>query len=72
MAPLPRVTYAEVERAFRRLGFVRVKGSNRWKHQDGRTAVLHLHPAHEMRLGTLRRLLTTSGVTDDEYIQVLR
>lgn len=68
---LPRVTGRQMEQAFRKLGFRPVGGGPRWKHPDGRLAVLHLHPARPVPIGTLRSILSQARVSVPEFVAVL-
>jgi len=68
---LPRVTHAEVAGALRRLGFTPLRGSSRWRHADGRVAVLHLHPGEQMKLGTLREMLRKARFPLEDFRKAL-
>ena len=71
MSRLPRVTGRQVEAAFRRLGSAPVRGGPRWRHQDGRMMVIHLHPTKPVPLGTLRSILSLGRVSVDEFREAL-
>lgn len=75
MSKLPTITGRDTVRAFERAGFVmgRVRGSHHILKKAG--IVYHLSvPVHGKRAiakGTLRRLIKISGLSEDEFIQLL-
>lgn len=75
MPPLPRVTGADVVRAFGRLGWVVVvqRGSHaqlRHPARGGRVTV-PLHAGETLGPGLLRSILAQAGVTTEEFRAVL-
>jgi predicted RNA binding protein YcfA (HicA-like mRNA interferase family) len=63
-----------VIKALESVGFVlvRVSGSHHvMRHRDGRTVVVPVHKGQNMAKGTLRSILTTIGMTSDEFQALL-
>ena len=61
-------------KALESVGFVlvRVSGSHHvMRHRDGRTVVVPVHKGQNMAKGTLRGILTTIGMTPDEFQALL-
>ena len=70
MPALPQVNGARVVRALQRAGFevVRITGSHHiMKHPDGRAVTVPVHASRDIRLGTLRSILSDAGLTVEEF-----
>ncbi len=74
MSRLPILTFAEVDRALRRLGFVsnRQRGSHvSYRHPDGRGTTVPNHRGHDLSPGLLREILREAELTVDELQDAL-
>jgi predicted RNA binding protein YcfA (HicA-like mRNA interferase family) len=73
MPPLPVVSGAQAVKAFQRAGWVvnRQKGSHVIMLKSGNIASLSIPQHHEIAPGTLRSLIRASGMTVQEFIEVL-
>jgi predicted RNA binding protein YcfA (HicA-like mRNA interferase family) len=72
MSKIPRISGAEAVRALARIGYVTVrqKGSHVRLACVGRTSLtVPMHP--ELKAGTLRAIISTAGLTVDEFIALL-
>ena len=72
MPKLPRVSGAEAQRAFERLGFhkVRQSGSHVIMKRESKGCVLPMHS--ELKTGTLAGVLRQAEVSAEEFILALR
>jgi predicted RNA binding protein YcfA (HicA-like mRNA interferase family) len=64
---------ADLERVARKLGFVktRQKGSHaRWKHQDGRSTTIPIHPSMEIGGWLFREILSQLGISEEEFVRL--
>jgi predicted RNA binding protein YcfA (HicA-like mRNA interferase family) len=71
---IPPVPGAKVIKALERVGFtlVRIRGSHHvLRHPDGRTVTVPVHTGGEVPKGTMRQILTTVGLTPDEFRKLL-
>ena len=67
---LPAVPGAKVVKALERAGFTvtRVRGSHyNMRHADGRTVSVPVHTGQDMAKGTLHGILSSIGMTVDEF-----
>jgi predicted RNA binding protein YcfA (HicA-like mRNA interferase family) len=74
MPPVPAVRGDRVVRALERAGFavVRVSGSHRiLRHPDGRGTTVPVHPGRDIAKGTLRGILSDSGLSVDDLLKLL-
>ncbi|RJO76508.1 addiction module toxin, HicA family [Nocardia panacis] len=74
MPPVPSVPATKVIRALQKVGWslVRVSGSHHIVgHSDGRVVSVPVHGSKDMAKGTLRGILTTIGMTVDEFVKLL-
>jgi predicted RNA binding protein YcfA (HicA-like mRNA interferase family) len=72
---LPVVTFAEVDRALRRLGFAvsRQRGSHvSYRHADGRGTTVPNHRSSDIARPLLREILHEAEVTEEEFTAALR
>jgi len=72
---IPAVTFAEVDRALRRLGFAvsRQRGSHvSYRHADGRGTTVPDHGGKDIVRPLLREILREAEVSEDEFIAALR
>ncbi|MFN0147215.1 MAG: type II toxin-antitoxin system HicA family toxin [Dehalococcoidia bacterium] len=70
MSDLPVLSYADVDRALRRLGFAisRQRGSHvSYRHTDGRGTTVPNHRGRDIAPGLLREILREAGVTIGEF-----
>lgn len=61
---------AKVVRALENVGFAvsRVNGSHHiMRHPDGRSVAVPVHAGRDIAKGTLRSILTSVGITSDEF-----
>jgi len=59
----------------RQLGFTldRQRGSHAYyRHEDGRSVVIPMHAGEDLRIGLLREILKSSGLTVEEYDKLRR
>jgi predicted RNA binding protein YcfA (HicA-like mRNA interferase family) len=74
MPQVPSVRGERVVRALERAGFkvARVAGSHHiMRHPDGRGTTVPVHPGHDLAKGTLRNILTDSGLTIEDLHRLL-
>jgi len=73
MPPLPVISGMEVRRAFERAGFVfrKQRGSHMILVKTGHTKILSIPNHKELDRGTLRKLITDSGLTVEEFYNYL-
>jgi predicted RNA binding protein YcfA (HicA-like mRNA interferase family) len=67
---VPEATAAELQRVARRLGFVSVRqrGSHqRWRHPDGRTTTLPVHPSTSITPPLYYEILRQLGISEDDF-----
>ena len=67
---IPSVPGAKVVKALEGVGFavVRVNGSHRiMRHPDGRSVAVPVHSGRDIAQGTLRGILTSIGMTPEEF-----
>lgn len=74
MTRLPMVRPTEVVAALKRAGYVakRQKGSHLvlWHESKRRTTIVALH-GRDLPMPTLKRILQQTGLTDDEFLDLL-
>lgn len=61
---------AELERAARKLGFVKTRqeGSHaRWQHSDGRSTTIPAHPSREIGGWLFHQILSQLGITPEQF-----
>jgi predicted RNA binding protein YcfA (HicA-like mRNA interferase family) len=71
---VPAVPGAKVVKALESVGFAiaRISGSHHiMRHPDGRTVAVPVHGGQDVPKGTLRGILTTIGMTPDEFRKLL-
>ncbi|HET9692416.1 MAG TPA: type II toxin-antitoxin system HicA family toxin [Acidimicrobiales bacterium] len=71
---VPVTSGAAVVRALEKVGFsvVRAAGSHRiLRHPDGRSVTVPVHASRDLPKGTLRNILTITGITAEELRQLL-
>jgi len=74
MPPVPSVRGDRVVRALEKAGFkvARVAGSHHvLRHPDGRGTTVPVHPGRDLAKGTLRSILTDTGLTIEELRRLL-
>lgn len=74
MPPVPSLRGERIVRALEKAGFklARVSGSHHiMRHADGRGTTVPVHPARDVARGTLRGILTDTGMTVQELQQLL-
>ena len=74
MSQMPVLPGARVVKALERTGFAvaRISGSHHiMKHPDGRAVSVPVHAGRDMPKGTLRNILATVGMTEDELRKLL-
>lgn len=74
MAPLPSLPGERVVRALERAGFVvaRISGSHHvMRHPDGKGTSVPVHAGHDLPKGTLRGVLSDTGLTVEELHRLL-
>ena len=75
MPKLPVVKASKLYRALLKLGFYKhhQSGSHvQLKHPDGRRTTIPLHPAREIRKGTLKAIINDLEITVEEFIKLLK
>ena len=75
MSRLPVVTFAEVDRALRRLGFAvsRQRGSHvSYRHADGRGTTVPNHASRDIGRSLIREILREAEVSEDEFAAAIR
>jgi len=71
---LPLLSAREVIRILRKMGFeeIRQKGSHKYfRHLDGRTTVVPVHPGRDIGKGLLRRIMNEVQVDREEFFSYL-
>ncbi len=71
---IPAVPGVKVVRALESAGFVvtRIKGSHHFmRHPDGLVVSVPVHTGQDIPKGTLRQILTSIGMTPDEFRALL-
>jgi predicted RNA binding protein YcfA (HicA-like mRNA interferase family) len=71
---IPSVSGAKVVKALESVGFTvaRINGSHRiMRHPDGRSVAVPVHGNKDLLKGTLRGILTSVGMTPDEFRALL-
>lgn len=74
MPPLPALPGDRVVRALEKAGFgiARISGSHHvMRHPDGRGTTVPVHAGRDLAKGTLRGILSDTGVTIEELRQLL-
>lgn len=74
MARLTPLPARRVVRALEKLGFQfdHQRGSHAsYKHPDGRIVTVPIHPGRDVARGTLREIIRTSGVSVDEFMDLV-
>lgn len=75
MPKLPVLSFREVDRALRQMGFapIRQKGSHVvYRHQDGRTTTVPNHGGRDLAPPLLRAILGDIRISAEEFLRVLR
>jgi predicted RNA binding protein YcfA (HicA-like mRNA interferase family) len=65
----------DLQKAAKKLGFqmVRQKGSHaRWKHPDGRATTIPIHGNSEIGSWLFYEILMQLGITEDDFIKLLK
>jgi predicted RNA binding protein YcfA (HicA-like mRNA interferase family) len=73
-AAVPVVSAVKVLKALERGGFAiaRINGSHHiMRHSDGRTVSVPVHGGQDVPKGTLRSILTTIGMSPDEFRKLI-
>ena len=71
---LPLLSAREVIRILRKMGFeeIRQKGSHKYfRHPDGRTTVVPVHPGRDIGKGLLKRIMNEVQVDREEFFRYL-
>ena len=71
---LPLLSAREVIRILRKMGFeeIRQKGSHKYfRHPDGRTTVVPVHPGRDIGKGLLKRIMNEVQVDREEFFSYL-
>ena len=71
---LPLLSAREVIRILRKMGFeeIRQKGSHKYfRHPDGRTTVVPVHPGRDIGRGLLKRIMNEVQVDREEFFRYL-
>jgi len=69
---LPVLSAKEVIKILEKLGFqeIRQKGSHKYfKHADGRTTVVPVHPGRDIGKGLLRRIIREIEISREEFFK---
>ncbi len=70
---LPLVTGERMCKIVSKLGFelAHQKGSHTvWKHQDGRTTTITIHPGRKLPRGLIRKILNDIDLSIEEYLKL--
>jgi len=70
---LPLITGNELCKIVSELGFIMVhrKGSHTvWKHPDGRSTTIPIHPGRKLPSGLIRKILIDIEISHDEYLKL--
>ena len=70
---LPLITGNDLCRIVSKLGFIMVhqKGSHTvWKHSDGRSTTIPVHPGKKLPRGLIRKILTDIEISHNEYLRL--
>ena len=71
-AKIPRLRADEVTRVLQQHGFVFVsqRGSHqKWRHPDtGKQVIVPYHKGKQLPIGTLRSIITGSGILEEEFV----
>ena len=70
---LPLITGKELCKIVSNLGFIMVhqKGSHTvWKHPDGRSTTIPIHPGRKLPRGLIRKILTDIEISHDKYLKL--
>ena len=71
---LPLLSAREVIRILRKMGFeeIRQKGSHKYfRHPDGRTTVVPVHPGRDIGKGLLKRIMNETEVSREQFFEYL-
>lgn len=73
MSNVPRISGVDAVKAFARAGYehVRTSGSHAILKKDGAALVLSVPLHNELKTGTLRGLIRDSGMSTEEFINLL-
>jgi predicted RNA binding protein YcfA (HicA-like mRNA interferase family) len=74
MAKLPVVTARQVTKVLERLGFQRIRQSGShatYRHPDGRWTIVSVHGGKTIPGGTLRKIIRDTGLTVEEFSELL-
>ena len=69
---LPILSAKEIIKILEKIGFqeLRQKGSHRYfKHPDGRTTVVPVHPGRDVGRGLLRRIIKEIEISREEFMK---
>ncbi|MBW2975520.1 type II toxin-antitoxin system HicA family toxin [Candidatus Woesearchaeota archaeon] len=72
---LPLLNAKELCRILGTLGFqeIRQKGSHKYfRHPDGRTTVIPMHPGRDIGRGLLRRILNEIQINREEFLKLIK
>ena len=70
---LPLITGKDLCKIVTKLGFqmVHQKGSHTvWKHQDGRSTTIPIHPGKKLPRGLIRKILTDIEISHVEFLKL--
>lgn len=70
MTKLVRISGHKMGKILELLGFelIRQKGSHTfWRHPDGRTTIIPIHPGEDLGRGIIRKILRDIEITREEY-----
>ncbi|MFH1906327.1 MAG: type II toxin-antitoxin system HicA family toxin [Chloroflexota bacterium] len=71
---LPDVRSGQVVRVLEALGFLRIRQSGShatYRHPNGRWTIVSIHPGKTIPKGTLRKIIRDTGLTVDEFVELL-
>lgn len=71
---LPLLSAREIIRILRKMGFeeIRQKGSHKYfRHPDGRSTVVPVHPGRDVGRGLLKRIMNEVQVDREEFFKYL-
>ena len=72
---LPILQAREIIKVLTRIGFqeVRQKGSHKYfRHEDGRTTVVPVHPGRDIGRGLLREIIKEIGISREDFLRLLK
>ncbi|MBU4226387.1 MAG: type II toxin-antitoxin system HicA family toxin [Chloroflexi bacterium] len=71
---LPDVRSGQVVRVLEALGFLRIRQSGShatYRHPNGRWTIVSIHPGKTISKGTLRKIIRDTGLTVDDFVELL-